>query len=74
MISFALKTPLEIRWGICIYKMSFLHRPDDYIGFIPSCPPHILQQKCAHDAAYYISLITFLFIPTVSGRIQTISY
>jgi len=28
--------------GIYIYKTSFLHRPDDYIGFIPSCPPHIL--------------------------------
>jgi len=24
-----------------------MHRPDDYIGFIPSCPLHILQQNCA---------------------------
>jgi len=29
LISAALKTPLEIRLGICIYKMSLLHRPDD---------------------------------------------
>jgi len=48
MISIALKTPLEIRLGICIYKTSLRHRPDDYVGFIPSCPPHILQQNCAH--------------------------
>ena len=39
MISAALKTPLEIRLGICMYKTSLLHRPDDYIGFAPSCPP-----------------------------------
>jgi len=37
--SVALKTPLEIRLGICIYKTSFLHRPNDYVGFKPSCPP-----------------------------------
>ena len=39
VISVALKTPLEIRLGICIDKTSLLHRPDDYIGFPPSCPP-----------------------------------
>ena len=39
VISVALKTPLEIRLGICIYKTSLLHRPDDHIGFTPSCPP-----------------------------------
>jgi len=39
VISVALKTPLEIRLGICIYKTSLLHRPDDYIGFTPRCPP-----------------------------------
>jgi len=39
VISVALKTPLEITLGICIYKMSLLHRPDDYFGFTPSCPP-----------------------------------
>jgi len=48
VISVALKTPPEIRLGICIYKTSLLHRSDDYIGFTPSCPPHILQQNCAH--------------------------
>ena len=25
--------------GICIYKTSLLHRPNDYIGFTSSCPP-----------------------------------
>jgi len=50
VISVALKTHLEIRLGIYIYKASLLHRPDDYIGFTPSCPTHILQQNCAHDA------------------------
>jgi len=39
VISVALKTPLEIRLGICIYKTWPLHRPDDYICFTPSCPP-----------------------------------
>jgi len=31
-----------------VYKTSLLHRPDDYIGFTPSCLPHILQQNAAH--------------------------
>ena len=48
MISASLKTHLEIRLAMCVYKTSFLHRPDDYIGFTSSCPPHILQQNCAH--------------------------
>jgi len=39
VISVALKTPLEQRLGLCIYKTSLLHRPDDHIGFTPSCPP-----------------------------------
>jgi len=25
--------------GICNYKTSLLHQPDNYIGFTPSCPP-----------------------------------
>jgi len=33
---------------MCICKTSLPHRPDDYIGFTSSCPPHILQQNCAH--------------------------
>ena len=53
-ISVALKTPLEIWLGICIYKTSFQHRPDDYIGFIPSCSPHILQQNYAHGCAHLL--------------------
>ena len=39
MIGVAVKTPLEIRLGIGIYKTSLLNRPDDYIGFTPSCHP-----------------------------------
>ena len=39
VINVALKTSLEIRLGICIYKASLLHWPDDHIGFTPSCPP-----------------------------------
>jgi len=39
VICVALKTPQEIRLGICIYETSLVHRPDDYIGFTPSCPP-----------------------------------
>jgi len=38
-ISVAVKTHLEIRLGICIYKTSLLHRPDGYIGFTRNCPP-----------------------------------
>jgi len=38
VISVALETPLEIRLRICLYKMSLLYRPDDYVGFTPSCP------------------------------------
>ena len=49
MTSVALKTPLKTRLLICIYKTSLPHRPDDYIGFTSSCPPHILQQNCAHE-------------------------
>ena len=49
VITVALKTPLEIRLVNCIYvKHNFCIDPDDYIGFTPSCPPHILQQNCAH--------------------------
>jgi len=49
VISVAFKTPLETRLEICTYKIfSLLHRPNYYIGFTPSCPPHILQQNCAH--------------------------
>ena len=55
VISVARKTPLEIRLRICIYKMSLLHRPYDYIGFTPSCPPHILQQNFAHVLWWYLS-------------------
>ena len=40
VISVAFKTIPETRLRICIYKTSLLHRPDDYIGFTPRCPPH----------------------------------
>ena len=46
VINVALKTPLQKRLGICMYKTSLLHRPDDYIDFT-RCPPHISQQNCA---------------------------
>jgi len=39
LIIVAFKTPLEVSLGICIYKTSLLHWPDDYIGFTPRCPP-----------------------------------
>ena len=39
VISIAFKTPLKTRLGICIDKMSYQHRPDEYIGFTPSCHP-----------------------------------
>jgi len=35
----------RIKIGICIYKMSLLHRRGNYIGFTPTCLPHILQQS-----------------------------
>ena len=54
VISVALKTPLEIRLVICIYKTSLLHRLEDWIGFALSCPPHILQQNCAHGHRAYL--------------------
>jgi len=43
-ICVSLKTHLEKSLGICIYKTSFLHRPDDYIGFTPSCTPHFITK------------------------------
>ena len=41
VVSVALKTPLrnKIENLQPIYKTSILHRPDDYIGFRPSCSP-----------------------------------
>ena len=45
MISVALKTPLEIILGICIYNN--VTRLDDYIGFTPSCPPPAFYKKIA---------------------------
>jgi len=51
VISVALKTPLNTRLGICIFITLLPHRADDYIGFTSSCPPHILQQNCAHGGA-----------------------
>jgi len=56
VISVAFKRPLKTRLGICIDKTWHQHRPDEYIGFTPSYPPHILQQNCAHVNGY-ISLL-----------------
>ena len=52
MITVALKTPLQVRFAISIYKTSLLHQPDNYIGFTSYCPPNILQQNCAHDPVH----------------------
>ena len=49
VISVALKAPLKTWLGICIYNTLLPHRADDYIGITSSCPPHILQQNCAHE-------------------------
>ena len=38
VISVASKIPLKTRLRICIDKTSHQHRPDEYIGFTPSCP------------------------------------
>jgi len=71
MISVALKTPLKTRLGMCIYKTSLPHRPGDYIGFTSSCPPHILQQNCAHERNHrsrmYLHLLLFYAL-RVSSR------
>jgi len=56
VISVAFKTSLKTRLGICIDKTSHQHRPDEYIGFTPSCPSHILQQNCAHDPTHCCTL------------------
>jgi len=39
VIGVALKPAQKTRLGICIYKTSLPHRPDDYTGFTSSCPP-----------------------------------
>ena len=46
----ALKTPLQIRLGICIYKTSLLHRPDEWwlYWFHTKLSPNISQQNCVH--------------------------
>jgi len=49
VIGVSVKIPLEIRLGICIYKTSLLHRPDDYIGFTPSCPPIFYNEIAPMD-------------------------
>jgi len=61
VINVALKTPLEIRLGICLNKTSLLHRPDDYIGFTPSWPP-----------AFYIKIAPmFTWIQICAGLTST---
>ena len=58
MISLTFKSPLKTRLGICIDKTLHQHRPNEYIGFTPSCPPHILQQNCAHGADSGLWMLT----------------
>ena len=57
VISVALKTPLEIILGICIYKSSLLYRLNDYIGLTPSCPTHILHKIAPMIVSIPICLI-----------------
>jgi len=57
VISVALKTPLQIRLGICIYKSSLLHRPDEYIGFTLSCPPTFYNKFAPMVTTQYYCLL-----------------
>jgi len=57
VISVAFKTLLETRLGICIYKISLLHRSDDCIGFTPSCPS--TAYKKLHSWLHAVKIITY---------------
>ena len=69
VITVALKTPLEIRLGICIHEKSLLHRPDDHIDFTPSSPPTFYNKIAPmlttsdflHSNAFYNWLIEILY-------------
>jgi len=61
VIKVAFNTPLETRLGICICKPSLLHRPDDYIGFIPICPP-TFSNKSPPMAVFYYCILLCLFV------------
>ena len=58
VISVALKTPLKTRLGICIYKTSLPHRPDDYIGFTSSCPPHFTTKLRPWESVFIKHVIS----------------
>jgi len=48
VIRVALKALLKNKVGN-LYLQNFTSASaDDYVGFTSSCPPHILQQNCAH--------------------------
>jgi len=51
MISVALRTPLEIRLGICMYKTSLPASTPWLYWFHTKLSPHILQQNCTHAYA-----------------------
>jgi len=54
-----------------MYKTSLPYRPDDYIDFTSSCPPHILQQNCAHGRtckAEYLDITAVVGSP-FEGRV-----
>ena len=59
----ALKTPLQIRLGISIYKTSLLHRPDDYVGFTPSCPPTLHNKIAPMVLIITAHTSSYLFFP-----------
>ena len=47
VIKQSLKNTSKTRLWICIYKTSFTHRPNDYIGFASNCPPPTFYNKIA---------------------------
>ena len=54
VIRVALKTLLKIKVGICIYKTSLPHRPDDYVGFTSSCPPTFYNKIAPMQLTYWV--------------------
>ena len=81
VVSVALKTPLEIRLWICVYKWSLLHRPDDYSILVShQAAPHILQQNCAHGGvsrvweAWHMPWAPFWRVAKTAGKIKIFIY
>jgi len=69
VIGVALKTPLKNKIGNLYLPTSLTHRADNCIGFTSSCPPHILQQNCAHEYNPQIFVLCNRFC-TLSNQCQ----